>query len=726
MDSLASKTTCKAVRKALRTLPSSLDQTYQKAMTRIGAQIEDDTDLAYRVLSWLSYANRPMTVEELRHALAVETNDSALDLENLPDEDILVSVCAGLVTVDQLSRIIRLVHYTAQEFFERSRMERFPDGQTDIATTCLTYLSFDSFTRPCENDQEMSSRLLEMPLLTYAARYWGDHVRQGSEVKNLDLILAYLVQGLRMACSIQALNLPAYHFAGYSQRFPRDVSGFWLAASFGLSETVKTMLSQGSDIVETDSTFGWTALHRASKNGHQEVVRLLLDKGAQIDVKDSAFERTALYQAAEYGHLIVAQLLLERGADVNARDRASTTALHASATNGLDDIVRLLLSKGADGKAMDKAERTPLHCAANNGHTIVVSILTDFNATSATVDLKNKTGWTPLAMAAGNGHLSTVTVLLQRGADVSAKDKDGATPLHHSAWNGHKHVAATLTESGADIESQDQDGWSALQYAAWRGHESMVVELLKKGAEISATSIDGWTALHRATWNGHAGVARLLLERGAESNNKDFNGETMLQQAAWRGYKALVELLLGSNADVNAKSKNGETALHWAASNGHNEIIILLIKHGADISARDNCNETALDKANEHKEKATAELLLRLEATKELPVESKQPLTPLSRGTSPPSASQVPEETSTLEGKSPIHFTANEEVGGESLDSAVLASLSLESTTTTVRPYGPPGFSKKARISSVVEGVQKLYYMKKLLDSDAEDIFEGK
>ena len=39
----------------------------------------------------------------------------------------MVSVCAGLVTVDEESDIIRLVHYTTQEFFERTQNIWFPN-----------------------------------------------------------------------------------------------------------------------------------------------------------------------------------------------------------------------------------------------------------------------------------------------------------------------------------------------------------------------------------------------------------------------------------------------------------------------------------------------------------------------------------------------------------------------------------------------------------------------
>jgi hypothetical protein len=44
--------------------------------------------------------------------LAVEPEEAEVDPENIPDVEDLVSVCAGLIVVDQESAVIRLVHYT--------------------------------------------------------------------------------------------------------------------------------------------------------------------------------------------------------------------------------------------------------------------------------------------------------------------------------------------------------------------------------------------------------------------------------------------------------------------------------------------------------------------------------------------------------------------------------------------------------------------------------------
>lgn len=51
----------------------------------------------------------------------MEIGKTELDEENLVQIEEMVSVCAGLVTIDEESKIIRLVHCTTQEYFERTQ-----------------------------------------------------------------------------------------------------------------------------------------------------------------------------------------------------------------------------------------------------------------------------------------------------------------------------------------------------------------------------------------------------------------------------------------------------------------------------------------------------------------------------------------------------------------------------------------------------------------------------
>ena len=77
--------------------------------------------LGRNILSWIICAKRPLTTYELQYALAVKAGDSKLDKDNLREIEDMVSVCAGLVTIDKDSNIVRLVHYTTQEYFERTK-----------------------------------------------------------------------------------------------------------------------------------------------------------------------------------------------------------------------------------------------------------------------------------------------------------------------------------------------------------------------------------------------------------------------------------------------------------------------------------------------------------------------------------------------------------------------------------------------------------------------------
>ena len=89
-------------------------------------------------------------MEEIQHALATELGKSDLDRDNVDDSGDIVSVCAGLAIVDTdhhlRGPVLRLVHYTTQEYLRRTSVIRFPNAAETIASSCLTYLLFDIFS----------------------------------------------------------------------------------------------------------------------------------------------------------------------------------------------------------------------------------------------------------------------------------------------------------------------------------------------------------------------------------------------------------------------------------------------------------------------------------------------------------------------------------------------------------------------------------------------------
>ena len=150
-------------------------------MNRISSQNKEYVDLANQVLGWILYAKRSLTVRELQHALSVVPDCTDIDEAALTDEESLISACAGIVTIDKESSVIRLIHYTAQEYFERNRNARFIDAPTAISTTCLTYLGFDVFAEFCIDEMALKKRLENYAFAAYAAEYWGCHIKGDRE-----------------------------------------------------------------------------------------------------------------------------------------------------------------------------------------------------------------------------------------------------------------------------------------------------------------------------------------------------------------------------------------------------------------------------------------------------------------------------------------------------------------------------------------------------------------
>jgi len=154
-------------------------------MERIKGQVADQGELAKQVLAWITCAMRPLTTVEFQHALAVEVGEPVLDEENLPQIEDMVSVFAGLVTVNEGSNIIRLIHYTAQEYFERTRKQLFQNVETHITTTCVTYLSVSVFESGyCQTDVEIEERLAVKSALKLHCSQQGTSCSQGFDYRS--------------------------------------------------------------------------------------------------------------------------------------------------------------------------------------------------------------------------------------------------------------------------------------------------------------------------------------------------------------------------------------------------------------------------------------------------------------------------------------------------------------------------------------------------------------
>jgi hypothetical protein len=78
-------------------------------MKRIDAQCTEDRNIARTVIMLVTKAQIPLTVAEVQCALSVRSGDKEFDEEGIPDAEDMISPCAGLITVDHETRVVRLV-----------------------------------------------------------------------------------------------------------------------------------------------------------------------------------------------------------------------------------------------------------------------------------------------------------------------------------------------------------------------------------------------------------------------------------------------------------------------------------------------------------------------------------------------------------------------------------------------------------------------------------------
>ncbi|KAL9014436.1 MAG: hypothetical protein Q9173_000918 [Seirophora scorigena] len=648
------------VRENVNALPTGVYATYAEDIGRIEEQSEEDCQLAKRALSYIFTARRPLSVEELRHALAIEAAATELDETAFPDSETLLNVSAGLIRIDQKTKTIRLVHYTLQEYFEKYPGELLPDLEHMIATTCLTYLSLDVFSNgSCNGREALEQRLQTYRFLDYASHNWGHHVVENEGVQ--ELVLNFLEDDQKLACSVQILHTTSRQTNDWPNHFPEQFGPLHVAAYWGLDNILAVLIRKGLDVNCQDS-YGASALQIAAKHGHESSVRLLLNSAASIHTENQNGQ-TALYWAARNGHNTIVRLLLMNGANVLTRDHGGWSALDWAVVGGKSDIVKDLLEHGIDAES--DGRNKALYLAAENGHEDTVQMLLD---NGPDVNASDWIGSTALDMAVPGGHEKTVRVLLQNGANLKSRDAYENTALHWAvpyetitrlliengadvnaqngcgqtalcwvARDGSVAGAQLLIEHAADINIQDRCGCTALHGAALKGREAMLQLLLNQGANPNLMDNDGWTPLHAAAWRKHDDIVQVLLEKVdngkaildsvalqqqdtrkrelsmdiAEKKSEGSTVVTGLRLAVQERHMSRLQALLEEGADVNAKDVGGWTALILAADNGYVEAVEMLLRHGADVDISGRREWPALHWAASHGELMVVQLLVK-------------------------------------------------------------------------------------------------------------------
>ena len=520
-----------------------LGDAYSATLNRIMGQGGEKARLGMAALMWISHSERPLNPDELCHALAVEIGSPNLNTDNVPSIGTLLSCCQGLVVVDKKASIVRLIHFTLQEYL-KAQIELFGAAHRTMAETCLSYLNSQQ-VRALSTIRSLSLR--STPFLKYSSVYWGAHAKRD----------------LSNCAKLLALKL----FDDYDNQIP-----------------AKILLEEQEDYsptIDSAKLFLFGGLHYASFFGIIEIVVGLMEVGGYDINQEDCIGNTPLGWAACNGHEGVVEILLGRD-DINADkpDMDGQTPLCCAAQNGHDGVVKILLGRdGVDPGKPDKDGQTPLCCAAQDGREGVVEML--LGRDDIDPNKSDIYGQTPLCCAAQNGHEGVVKMLLARD-DINPNKPDdcGRTPLFCAARGGHDGLVKNLLGRD-DIKPDKPDiyGHTPLSRAARNGHEGVVEILLwRDDIDPNKSDIHGQTPLSCAAQNGHEGVVKILLRRGDVNPNRQGRfGKTPLCCAAENGHEEVVKVLLGrDDVNPNTPDKDGRTPLYCATERSHSGVIELL------------------------------------------------------------------------------------------------------------------------------------------------------
>lgn len=502
MQSLSSLRVRKDLRALLRNPPYGLSALYDQAMSMIGRQSREDRSLANRIISWTTFADCSLTVEQMQHLLAMDLAEDQLDEDAIPTEETLTAVCAGLIRIEWREqyrnyeldktksstppKIVKLVHFTAQTYFQDRSKDFFPTWQPDAVRLSLHALKLEYRDYP------------EDPVPTTKIAYHGWPKRrsplpptQGSAF--FDHALKFLTSKPEKHLDIQSADLPGracdvFSTPGVARQIMEDihwrlrklqVDCFYLdtrsklassipllnmdfskslphlAACLGFEKTLKrSLLLPGPQGIDERDNYGLTALTYATIAGAPSTVRMLIDMGASVP------ESCAVLNPLEF---IVAMPWKIKTVDVwlGIRNLPKVIFYHAllrAIRYGRVTIISRMLDGATDLYPEDDLNYEALLFAIELGNRTLITYLI----------LRERPGWdkprngeTLLFNAVRARKLASVQALLGRGIDINARNRHGEHALFSAAQQNDLEIASYLVEEGADLQMRSRRGLTA-------------------------------------------------------------------------------------------------------------------------------------------------------------------------------------------------------------------------------------------------------------------------
>ena len=634
------------IRQTLQDLPVGLVQTYERILLKISKSPLRKQEIALRVFGWTLCSRRPMKAEELQEAVAFENSDLSWDRDKIPDEDLMIETCRGLLVREEEDRTVRFAHHTVQQYLLSAPAIKTSEGpsfsippyseaEAFVGQVCVTYLCFSDFETQIAlrtpNVQLEALGVLKaggpvgIPTVLGIGKSWLELPyrllggKSPTAPPSIDYS-KYLMSDTRTRPQVSSGLMEKYRLLEYIVNYWMDhTRELTLAVDAKFRHLVmhKTLSFEFrpwgpnqhlgpygcvkcSDLTQAAKKLPFMSLfHYAAQTGHWNLMESIVTEYCQHELP---FDETLLIACRQGQDLIVHNLMRRVNFDIS-----DGRAINVAAAAGHADVLKYLLEhsqitqddKRFSSYNLDANASSVLNLAATNGHEEVLDIIFNFCEWGHQGDSKI---WTPSIIVDGKEELT------------------GCTPLFSAVMRGHENVVRNLLARGAKIKTH---GTSAVHFAAEYGHQEILRLLLEITAKdlyndgedmtdelildlLNYWNIGGETPLHKAASNGHTAVVGLILEYQVRLDTRTNEsgvgveriGYTALGLAARGGHLDTVKFLIDKGANIETKTLDvGWGVLHFAAAEGHVAVVQWLLEKGAPPRAEARGGVTAVQLA---------------------------------------------------------------------------------------------------------------------------------
>ena len=642
MDYLCELPTDSARKKALNSLPPTLDATYARILKRVNESNHDARVLVQRSLRWIAYARYELSYAELCEAISVNPGDTLLNREGIPAVEEILRCCSSLVRKSADDFGLEFAHFTVEEYLQKLdepannefgayHIQRLP-CHIGLAEVCLTYLNLDDFKQVDITDEEARTRRMkDYALRSYAVKNWQRHVDCGMTNERIFHLTQQLFRPSKSSNFVtwaQDYNLllyqeDAYDIAKLSDMFTFDAVNLRLAttgplhyaAILAIPELCTWLLDERCEVNQGSSCgtplqctfFGIQAprgmvydrIDQLDYEGeHEDLVstlKVLLENGADPNCyyENGKVKLSLLGVIANSDWKCSCLELLRHGAVV---DDYARTGFRQWRDVSKDYSERILIEK-IRGKDLEKDDYAHIL-----ERMLVFDRFKTMSLENSESDLEHGADIDDLRLAAKFGQLGIITKLLVNSSlDLnSAETETGRTALHYAAESGHSNIVALLLTHGAASNLVDSDGRTPIFLATIATEPHCFLSLLRQGCDISAKDLEGYTIVHHAAKNGNIAALIALKERLEISDTPGCSNTVEGPTAPLCAELCIVgeaEVLLTGQTFLQAlsqKTTDGKIPLHLAVEEGSLDVLRFLLDSNCDPKALMNDGSTAL------------------------------------------------------------------------------------------------------------------------------------